>query len=355
MRRLLLTAALLAAGCAPHGLPASPPSVSLLGSGPLIVPYGARVDGLRVGGLSGIARAPDGTWLAVVDNEGETPARVFRLSFQVTANGAVPPAGKTPLQIPLSAIRLAGFDGKNFDGEGIAVEPSERLLVSSETEPSIREFSPAGEALGSLPVPEIFRLGKGETGIRSNQGFEGLTLAPGGDALWTANERALKQDAPDDESRPSPVRLLRFDRKDGSFAPGPQYVYEVEPIAGGPGRGFSIRGLAELLALPDGNLLALEREFVLGRGFKIQLYRISLEGATEVSGWDSLAGKSYVPARKTLVYDFSRAGFPPDNLEGMAFGPVLPDGARTLVLVSDNNFEPLQQTQIVVLRWLRWP
>lgn len=355
MRRLsglLLAAALGTGGCAPHGLPSSP-ALSLLGSGPLIVPFGARVDGLRVGGLSGIVRAPDGSWLAVVDNEGDTPARVFRLAFQVTAQGPAPLPGKTPLQIPQAAVRLAGFDGKSFDGEGIALEPSGRMLISSETEPSIREFSPAGEVLGALPVPEIFRLGEGK-GIRSNQGFEGLTLAPGGEVLWTANERALKQDGPDDESRPSPVRLLRYEKRDGRFAPGPQYVYEVEPLAGRKGNGFAIRGLAELLALPGGDLLALEREFVAGRGFRIQLYRVSMpeeSGATDVSGLDSLAGKTWTPVRKTLIYDFARAGFPPDNLEGMAFGPDLPDGSRTLVLVSDNNFELLEQTQLVALRF----
>jgi 3-phytase len=53
--------------------------------------------------------------------------------------------------------------------------------------------------------------------------------------------------------------------------------------------------------------------------------------------------------RKTLLYDFS-TGFAPDNLEGMTFGPVLPDGDRTLVLVSDDNFVILQATQIVALR-----
>jgi len=37
-------------------------------------------------------------------------------------------------------------------------------------------------------------------------------------------------------------------------------------------------------------------------------------------------------------------------LEGIAFGPELPDGDRTLVLVSDDNFLPIQQTQIVALR-----
>ena len=40
----------------------------------------------------------------------------------------------------------------------------------------------------------------------------------------------------------------------------------------------------------------------------------------------------------------------PDNIEGMAFGPSLPDGAATLVLVSDDNFNLLEKTQIVALR-----
>jgi len=351
---LLLALALAVGSCAPHGLAPPPePSLSLLGSGPLIVPFGATVGGFRVGGLSAIARAADGTYLAVVDNEGEAPARVFRLAFAVSESGAAPLPGKTPLQVPLAAIPLAGLNGKNFDGEGLALEPSGEMLIASETEPSIREVSLDGRTLRSLPVPELFLAGQGR-GIRSNLGFESLTLAPGGDALWTANERALQQDAPDDPARPSPVRLLRYERRNGGFVPGAQFVYEVEPLQQKTGAGFKIRGLSDLLALPGGDLLALEREFVAGRGFVIQLFRVSLAGATDVSGMESLAGplagRNWTPARKTLVYDFARSGLVPDNLEGMTFGPTLPDGSRTLVLVSDNNFEPLQKTQIVALR-----
>jgi hypothetical protein len=348
---LLLALALAAGSCAPHALapPAEPP-LSLLGSGPLIVPFGATVGGFRVGGLSAIARAADGTYLAVVDNEGETPARVFRLAFAVSESGVSPLPGKTPLEVPLAAIPLAGFNGKNFDGEGLALEPSGEMLSASETEPSIREFSPDGRTLRSLPVPDLFLAGTPGRGIRSNLGFESLTLAPGGDVLWTANERALQQDAPDDPARPSPVRLLRYERRNGGFVPGAQFVYEVEPLQQKVGAGFKIRGLSDLLALPGGDLLALEREFVAGRGFVIQLFRVSPAGATDVSGVESLAGQSWTPARKTLVYDFARSGLVPDNLEGMTFGPTLPDGSRTLVLVSDNNFDPLQKTQIVALR-----
>ena len=36
-----------------------------------------------------------------------------------------------------------------------------------------------------------------------------------------------------------------------------------------------------------------------------------------------------------------------DNIEAVSFGPVLPNGNRTLVLVSDNNFKASQQTQFL--------
>lgn len=350
---LLAALALADRSCAPRSpAPREDPAsvLSLLGAGPLIVPYGAHAGGFRVGGLSALARAADGTWLALVDGEGETPARVVRLAFEVSGNGAATPAGKTPLQMPLAAIPLAGFTGKTLDAEGMAVEPAGEMLVSSEIEPSIREFSPAGKLLRALPVPELF-VAANQRGVRGNLGFESLTLSPGGEALWTANERALQQDAPEDLARPSPVRLLRYGKRGGDFVPGGQFVYMVEPIARpGQGGGFKTRGLSDLLALPDGGLLALEREFVEGRGMAIQIFRVSLAGATDVSGTESLAGRSYTPARKTLVYDFARPGFVPDNIEGMAFGPRLPDGSPTVVLVSDNNFLPFEQTQIVALR-----
>ena len=142
------------------------------------MPFGARVGGFRVGGLSAIARAADGTYLAVVDNDGETPARVFRLAFAVNESGVSPLPGKTALQVPVAAIPLAGFDGRNFDGEGMALEPTGEMLISSETEPSIREFSLLGQTLRSLPVPALFLAGT-KTGIRNNLGFESLSAEPG--------------------------------------------------------------------------------------------------------------------------------------------------------------------------------
>ena len=59
------------------------------------------------------------------------------------------------------------------------------------------------------------------------------------------------------------------------------------------------------------------------------------------------------PVTKELLVDFgelgSDRGIAPDNLEGMALGPQLPDGRRVLLVVSDNNFSPNQTMQVWAL------
>ncbi len=53
------------------------------------------------------------------------------------------------------------------------------------------------------------------------------------------------------------------------------------------------------------------------------------------------------PVTKTLIYDFDVLGLTLDNLEGLAFGPTLPDGRQSVVVVSDNNFSPPAFTQFL--------
>lgn len=324
--------------------PAAPgpdPGYDVLPLGSFVIPGNQVVDGLTVGGLSDLVRMEGDTWRAIVDNQEDTPARIFELRFRVTEAGPSPVSGNSPFDVPRSALRLAGLNGETFDGEGLALTPRGTFLVSSETEPSIREISAAGETLRMLPVPGLFLTDKlAGRGARVNAGFEALDLSGG--TLWTANETALAQDAPDEARFAThPVRLLRYD----SEVPTAQYVYVLDPIER-RGSGFSVRGLVDLLILPEGGLLALEREYVEGVGNEVQLFHVSTGGATEVSGMESLAGQRYTPVRKTLLYTFEN----PANLEGLAFGPDLPDGDRTLVVISDDNFEPLLETRIVALR-----
>jgi len=65
--------------------------------------------------------------------------------------------------------------------------------------------------------------------------------------------------------------------------------------------------------------------------------------ATNLASWFAKKGN-----KKTLLLDLDALGLPLDNIEGMAFGPDLPDGRRSLLLVSDNNFSPAAFTQFLL-------
>ncbi|MEV0786910.1 esterase-like activity of phytase family protein [Streptomyces sp. NPDC050423] len=96
--------------------------------------------------------------------------------------------------------------------------------------------------------------------------------------------------------------------------------------------------------------LVLERTRVAGAGYKIRLFDATTRGATDVQHVDSLKGQKIVPMRKKLVADLADVGLSRiDNTEGMTWGPSPPNGERTLVLVSDDNFAEDEVTQFVAL------
>jgi hypothetical protein len=80
---------------------------------------------------------------------------------------------------------------------------------------------------------------------------------------------------------------------------------------------------------------------------------VSTQGASDVLDIDALydggSPIAFTPVSQREVFAFDDLGIPIDNIEGMTFGPSLPDGRQTLVIVSDNNFNPGQFTQFVVL------
>jgi hypothetical protein len=222
-------------------------------------------------------------------------------------------------------------------------------------DPFLRFYGVDGRFLGSLPVPSYFLpTANGSSGIRNNLAFEPAGVPPNGRFFFTGTENALFQDGPAATfAGGSPSRILRYslptERLDR------QYVYWTDPVfqAPIPPTQFSVNGLVELLPLNNEFLLAMERSFsvgVPGTGNEIKLYEVALPGADDVNGIESLAQVlgSIRPAQKTLLLDLGTLGIPLDNVEGMTFGPDLPDGRRSLVMVSDNNFAGTQFTQFLL-------
>jgi hypothetical protein len=201
--------------------------------------------------------------------------------------------------------------------------------------------------MSSLIMPTIFN------SDRNNFAFESLTHAVDGETYWTANEGALSTDGPlADSTQGTTVRLQKFSYTGaGVLTIGPQFAYQVDPIhtSSGP---QARSGLSDLIALPDGSLLALERSLGFIGGFfpdyRTRIYRVTFDGATDVSvaPFDAgLSGQSYTPVTKTLLWSGQTAG----NLEGLALGPLLPNGAWSLIGVVDNSGggDPLSGNTVV--------
>ncbi|WP_192499311.1 esterase-like activity of phytase family protein [Skermanella pratensis] len=324
------------------------------------LPAGFRVEGTEVGGLSGLAwNQATGSYHAISDSRGgETGAPRFHtldldLSDGRLADGDV----AVTATVTLTAPDGLPFPDGAADPEGIALSAGGTLFIASEGDaanrvpPFVAEFGLDGRQLRSLEVPRKFLPdGDGAQGVRNNLAFESLTLTPDNRTLYSATENALAQDGPQAGlDRGSPARILAFDTASGRVKA--EYLYLTEAIAAPPKTdgGFALSGLVELLALDDhGTLLALERSFGTGAGHAIKLFEVRIGDADDISGIHGLAGRPAPgPVTKELLLDLSKLDVPLGNVEGLALGPVLPDGRQSLILVSDNNFSQTRTTQFL--------
>ena len=267
--------------------------------------------------LSGLAHVSGNQYYGV----GDTGALLVPLTIGVNAaTGAVTGVAFAP------PVVLAG----GVDLEGVAFDPpTSTVLVSDETGSAIRRHDPAsGALLGALAVPSVFG------SARVNRSLESLSLDPGSGELWTANEDALVPDGPATTlAAGSVVRLQRFDV---AGAPDGQWAYPTDAIPGGAIGGPETSGVVDLLALPSGELLVMERSLSSPFFFQVRIYQVDLTAATDTSVLSGLIGASYTAAAKTLLWTSEEAGqF--SNFEGLSLGPQLDDGSMSLLLVADDN------------------
>lgn len=330
-----------------------------------VVPGGARpseMGGAELGGLSACALDESGDVLAVSDDR-DRPS-LFRLSITLDGDGLqVRPISATPFE------RGVGRGGAPalLDLEGMAVV-GPRLVLSSEgdeetgQEPALLEYTRGGRFVSATQLPRGFLHDEGR-GLRSNLAFEGLTRLPDGRLLMAAEAPTLQDGEPAAIERGAWARWLLMVPDGQGWRPGAQFAYPIDPLPPVPGGAVvhQENGVSEVLALGEDRALALERGFVRtadGRAFNVvRLYDVSLRGADDVSALPSLAGARVRPLTKALVADLdeTKSVLGPElgllaNFEALCHGPRLPDGSRTLLLISDNNFSPAQRMAFVLLR-----
>lgn len=300
--------------------------------------------------LSGLARVENDRYLAI----GDAHAVVHSLTITIDPRtGAVRSASfGTPIALHDAAGSRIPEPGMAEDREGIAYDPARReILIANEQTgadrrwPSIERYSFDGKALALLRADSDPALAP-FLHVRSNRSFESLARAADGSAYWTANEDALQVDGPSaSDAAGGVVRLLKLDP---DLRPLAQFAYRLDSYGAkirNPSivSGKEISGLSDLIALPGGRLIALERAFGGDIGgyasLRTRLYLVDLSGATDIGGAEyreGLAGRRWTPAKKSLLWE-DGWGLTNSNFEGMALGPELQDGSRLLLLVADNN------------------
>lgn len=305
-------------------------------------------DGRPVAGLSALNLTGPHSAVALVDNVGTTPARVFDLRVNSKPT-SVQVNGMTILRRPDGTP----YTGADFDGEGLVVERGGRtVLATSEREPSIRRFRLSdGKQVGELPVPSRFRVAPaGEAA--NNATFESLAVSRDGRSLYAGMEGPLAPDGTDADGR-SRNRIIRYFGLPGrGYQPVAQYAYKPDP-------GLS---LVELASASPTELVSLERTFTPGVGNTIRVFTVSLRKATDVTARASLAeAPESVFLQKKLLFDLVNC--PPsgavakqpqpnpllDNVEALALGGYLPGGRRQLYLLSDDNNGATQTTRFYSL------
>lgn len=354
-RRLVLAAVSVLATVTVAAPPAAADQMFL---GEDILPTGLMFEDTEVGGLSGLAYdAALDVYYAISDDRSTIdPARFYTLRIDLSDgsldDGDVVVVGVTTL------LDAAGqpFAPGSVDPEDIALTQDRTLVITSEgdaialIDPFVREFWLDGRQLSNVAVPNYYDpVPDATSGIRNNLALESAGITGNGDFLFTATENALIQDGPAATlTTSSPSRILRYDQVG---RPDREFVYVVEPVPDPPipTDAFATNGLVDLLPLNSTRLLAMERAFSTGVGNDVRIYLVDTTGATNVLGLRALPEdlSTVDVVLKTLLLDLDRLGLTLDNLEGLEFGPVLPDGSQSLLMVSDNNFSPTQVTQFL--------
>lgn len=251
--------------------------------------------------------------------------------------------------------------GHRFDPEGVRIDHDGNMFISDEYGPHLIKFSPEGKEIGRITIPHEFYVkypadskikenGLNQKGRQSNRGMEGLAISLDGNHLIGLMQSPLLQDSIR-KSSGKPIgkncRMLMLELSTGKIS---EFVYQLDDDK---------NKLNEILAIGENEFLVIERDGEAGTDAKYKkIIKVSIDNATDIHSVDSLPAyelpESVSPVKKEVFIDllapeYGLAGSKmPEKIEGLALGPKLLDGSRSLLITSDNDFLTEQPTLIYV-------
>ena len=326
---------------------------------------------VTAGNYSGIAHLHDDIY-AVVSDKSDS-ALYFNFRIQVN-----PKTGE------LEQVENLGFiertdgtlnDGKpwqgqekGFDHEAVVKVSDSTLVIASEGYCRLKEYPilPISADTAKVGYPQnLWESRWPSSDFYPNYNFESLAFDPVHQYLWTIPESTLRKDgqpATPQNGLANQLRLMRLDwgkmkedsnkeeyseqvnsKKDSRYMT--TYAYQMDQPSTHKKADIYVMGVSELCALPDGQLLVLEREaFIpkikIGAFCKCKLYLINPLNSEEFSMKEKFSSDTPFLKKRLLTewktgLSLSKRSFA--NYEGMCLGPKLEDGSQVVILQSDSQ------------------
>ena len=326
---------------------------------------------VAAGNYSGIAHLYDDIY-AVVSDKSDS-ALYFNFRIQVN-----PKTGE------LEQVENLGFtertdgtlnDGKpwqglekGFDHEAIVKVSDSTLVIASEGYCRLKEYPILPISADTAKVGYRQNLWESRwpsSDFYPNYNFESLAFDSVHQYLWTIPESTLRKDgqpATPQNGLANQLRLMRLNwgkmKEDSNkeecseqesskkdFRYMMTYAYQMDQPSTHKKADIYVMGVSELCALPDGQLLVLEREaFIpkikIGAFCKCKLYLINPLNSEEFSMKEKFSSDTPFLKKRLLTewktgLSLSKRSFA--NYEGMCLGPKLEDGSQVIILLSDSQ------------------
>ncbi|MEI9943082.1 MAG: esterase-like activity of phytase family protein [Chitinophagaceae bacterium] len=340
-----------------------------------VIPNALQYKGTTVGGLSDIDYdvKNDVYYLVSDDRSAINPARFYKAKISISEKGI------DTIEF-VDVISLLDKNGNTYpsrqtdashapDPESMRYNPirnelvwgseGERIVTSEKTvieDPAIYIINMNGVCKDSFLLPANMHMHKEEKGLRQNGVFEGITFTNDYKYLFASVEEPIYEDGARAGSGDSTawVRFLKFDVKTKKQVA--QYAYQVDaiPYPSNPAGEYKINGIPDILYIGDNKFIVIERAFSTGHvGNTVRIYLADVSGAADIANVNSLQSSPPVkPITKKLLINMDNLGRYIDNVEGVTFGPLLPNGHHTLIFAVDDNFEKTEKTQFFLFEVL---
>lgn len=326
---------------------------------------------VAAGNYSGIAHLHDDIYALVSDKSDSA----LYFNFRILVN---PKTGE------LEQVENLGFtertdgtlnDGKpwqgqekGFDHEAIVKVSDSTLVIASEGCCRLKEYPILPTSADAAKVGSSQNLWESRwpsSEFYPNYNFESLAFDSVRLYLWTISESTLRKDgqpATPQNGLVNQLRLMRLDwgkmkenrnkeeyseqvssKKDSRYMT--PYAYQMDQPSTHKNADIYVMGVSELCALPDGQLLVLEREaFIpkikIGAFCKCKLYLINPLNSEEFALKENFSSDTPFLKKRLLAewktgLSLSKRSFA--NYEGMCLGPKLEDGSQVVILLSDSQ------------------